>query len=187
MTTRDAIKYFESFLESTRKDGIGIPSEEPFRIAIEAMKEKLHNDELRKRLYAICGDEVSIEQIVEGFISHIEEPDKPLENAMILTYEDADQWKKWKQAEKQGRLMELPCAVGDTVYTNFSMQGWYFRKDKKPYSAKVAFIGINGGDGIINVDFGDGRMMQFMISDIGKRVFLTREAAQTVADRKKVD
>ena len=29
-----------------------------------------------------------------------------------------------------------PCKVGDTVYTNISMQGWYMRKKNRPYKAK---------------------------------------------------
>ena len=27
----------------------------------------------------------------------------------------------------------LPCDIGDTVYTNCRMQGWYFREKDKPY------------------------------------------------------
>ena len=49
MTIKNAIEYFESYLEFCRKDGIGIPSEEPFIIAIAALQEKGHNDELRKQ------------------------------------------------------------------------------------------------------------------------------------------
>ncbi len=84
-----------------------------------------------------------------------------------------------EELKEQGRLLELPCAVGDTVYTNISMQGWYFRKEDRPYKAKIVFIGINGVDNIINVDFENGRMLQFKFSDIGKTVFLTQEEAES--------
>lgn len=74
--------------------------------------------------------------------------------------------------------IELPCCVGDTVYTNHSMQGWYMQKKNRPYEAKVVFIGINGVDNFINVELGEGKMLQFNFSDIGERVFLTKEAAE---------
>lgn len=85
---------------------------------------------------------------------------------------------KYKELEEQGRLIELPCAVGDTVYTNFSMQGWYMQKKKRPYEAKIVFIGINGIDDIFNVELGEGKMLGFSFSDIGKTVFLTLEEAE---------
>lgn len=85
---------------------------------------------------------------------------------------------EYEDLEEQGKLLKLLCAVGDTVYTNASIQGWYLRKKDAPYEAKVVYIGINGVDGYINVDFGNGHMLQFKFSDIGKRVFLTREEAE---------
>ena len=90
---------------------------------------------------------------------------------------------KWLQAEKDGRLVVLPCKVGDPVWTNFAMSGWYFRAKDKPYSATVVFIGLNDSDamgkGLINVSYGKhNRMMQFTLSDIGKTVFLTRAEAE---------
>ena len=72
----------------------------------------------------------------------------------------------------------LPCDVGDTVYTNCRMKGWYFREKDKPYEAKIVFIGLNGVDNFMNVDFGNGHMLQFPFSEIGKIVFLTREEAE---------
>lgn len=89
-----------------------------------------------------------------------------------------DKLGEYEKLEEQGKLLRLPFAVGDTVYTNHSMQGWYFRKENRPYKAKVAFIGINGEDNYMNVDFGNGRMLQFKFSDIEKTVFLTQEQAE---------
>lgn len=89
-----------------------------------------------------------------------------------------DKLGKYEDLEEQGKLMKLPCAVGDTVYTNCSMQGWRFKRKDRPYKAGVVFIGINGTDGYINADFGNGHMLKFGFSDIGKRVFLTREEAE---------
>lgn len=85
---------------------------------------------------------------------------------------------EYEDLEEQEKLLKLPCAVGDTVYTNIAMQGWYFREKNRPYKAKVVFIGINEGDNFINVDFEFGRMLQFKFSDIGKIVFLTLPEAE---------
>lgn len=84
---------------------------------------------------------------------------------------------EYEDSEEQGKLMKLPCSIGDSVYTNVLMQGWYFRKADRPYKADVVFIGINGVDNFMNVDFGNGRMLKFRLSDIGTSVFLTREEA----------
>lgn len=89
-----------------------------------------------------------------------------------------DRLAEYEDLEEQGKLLKLPCAVGYTIYTNTSMQGWYFRKENRPYKAKVVFIGINGADNFMNVDFGNGRMLQFKFSDIGKTVFLTKSEAE---------
>lgn len=90
---------------------------------------------------------------------------------------------EYENLEEQGKLLKLPCAVGDTVYTNTSRQGWYFRKEKRPYEAKVVFIGINGAENFINVDFGNGRMFKFRFSDIGKTVFLIKEEAEAALEQ----
>lgn len=86
----------------------------------------------------------------------------------------------YEELEEQGKLIKLPCAVGDTVYTNHSMQGWYFRKEDRPYAAKIVFIRVTGTgyDNCMNVDFGNGHMLQFNFSDIGKTVFLTESEAE---------
>ena len=75
-------------------------------------------------------------------------------------------------------VVPLPCKVGQKVYTNMSMQGWYMRKDKRPYEAKVVFIGVNGVDNFMNVVLKNDNMLQFNFSQIGKTVFLTKEEAE---------
>lgn len=85
-----------------------------------------------------------------------------------------------RKLKEHGKLLMLPCAVGDMLYTNLSMKGWYFRKENRPYGGKVVFIGINGADGYINVDFGNGHMLQFHFSEIGKTVFLAKSQAEAI-------
>ena len=89
------------------------------------------------------------------------------------------------KVENQGLLLKLSCNVGDTVYTNFSMQGWYMRKKDRPYKAKIVFVGINGEDNFMNVDLGKGAMLSFKFSEIGKTVFLTEQEAQAALEKMK--
>lgn len=86
--------------------------------------------------------------------------------------------KHYEDLEAQGRLIEAPCYVGDIMYTNYSMQGWYMHRKNRPYEAKVVFVGINGVDNFMNVELGEGKMLQFRFSDIGKKVFLTKSEAE---------
>ncbi len=97
---------------------------------------------------------------------------------MVKIWAKLKKLKEYNDLEKQGKLLKLPCAVGDMVYTNLSMQGWYFRKENRPYEGKVVFIGMNGTDNYINIDFENGQMLQFKFSDIGKTVFLDQEGAE---------
>ena len=78
----------------------------------------------------------------------------------------------------KARFIELPCKVGDTVYTHVRAAGWYYREKNMPYRAKVCFIGLSGPKPFINVVFENENVLQFEFSDIGKTVFLTREAAE---------
>lgn len=85
---------------------------------------------------------------------------------------------EYETAEEDGRLVVLPCKVGQCVYTNFSMSGWHMRKDKRPYIGRIVFIGLNADDPYFNIILGEGKMLQFKFSEIGKRVFLAREEAE---------
>ena len=90
---------------------------------------------------------------------------------------------KYEDLEEKGLLSELPCKIGQEVYTNTSMQGWYMRKNNRPYKAKIVFIGINEVDNFMNVMFENGNMLQFPFSQIGKTVFLTEEEAKQAKEK----
>lgn len=72
-----------------------------------------------------------------------------------------------------------PCKIGDTVYSNRRLQGYYMRAKDAPYHYTVCFIGINNseafGGGFVNVLHKNGSMLQFKFGDFGKSVFLTAE------------
>lgn len=106
---------------------------------------------------------------------------EPLKTAISAMQE----LQQYRELEKQGRLIKLPCAVGDTVYTNLSATGWYLRKKNRPYAVKIVFIGINGADNLMNVIYENGNMTQFLFSEIGKTVFFTREDAEKALEEMK--
>lgn len=96
--------------------------------------------------------------------------------------------KRYEDYEEQGLLLRLPCKVGDILWTNHRLQGWYFRSKDAPYRVQVAFIGVNDseemGGGLFNVCYENhGHMMQFNFSDIGKTVFLTKAEAEEALRR----
>ena len=105
------------------------------------------------------------------------------------TYFDklVEKLKVYETAEEEGRLVVLPCKVGQCVYTNFSMSGWYMRKGKRPYIARIVFIGLNVDDPYFNIILGEGKMLQFKFSEIGKRVFLAREEAEKALEEMEKD
>lgn len=78
----------------------------------------------------------------------------------------------------KNNILEFPCTIGDTMYTNHSMQGWYMHRKNRPYEAKVVSIGTNGVNNFMSVKLEDGKMLQFNFSDIGKKVFLTKSEAE---------
>ena len=86
--------------------------------------------------------------------------------------------REYETAEEEGRLVILPCKIGQCVYTNHSMVGWYMRKTERPYLGRVVFIGLNAEESFFNIVLGEGKMLQYKFSDIGKTVFLTREEAE---------
>lgn len=81
----------------------------------------------------------------------------------------------YENLEKQGRLTELPCAVGDTVYSfsfnivyPFTVNGFEINKDG------VEFNGSYCGEEK-SLEYWS---IRFPVSKIGKAVFLTPEEAE---------
>ena len=71
------------------------------------------------------------------------------------------------RAEQDGRLMVLPCRVGDTIYRCGD-------PIKKIYEWQIAYVEVYE-DETVFVDDSDNT---FMEADIGKTVFLAREEAE---------
>ena len=85
---------------------------------------------------------------------------------------------EYEDLEEQGLLLRLPVKIGDTVYTSIHSSGWYFREKDKPYEAEIVFIGINASEPFMNIEYKKGYMLSFKLSEIGERIFLTKEEAE---------
>lgn len=75
----------------------------------------------------------------------------------------------------KGRLVYLPCKIGDSVYSLLSPP---HHKRGLIYEYIVVFIGINDSKDINVKSVRGDWMYPFNFSDIGKTVFLTREEAE---------
>lgn len=122
----------------------------------------------------------------------LERKGAPVANAIIrlAAYEDAlplERAQELAQAEKDGRLVVLPCKVGDTVWTNISVVGDRYKSADRPYQVEVVFIGIGSNGGFFHVQYSNGRVFPFDFDKIGKAVFLTREEAETALKKKEAD
>lgn len=102
---------------------------------------------------------------------------KAIEDILGNDY-DLDRLRELAWADREGRCVVLPFKVGGTVYTNIAIQGDRYKKSDRPYPAKVAFVGIGDGSIYFNVEYENGRLFPVELGEIGKTVFLTREAAE---------
>lgn len=59
---------------------------------------------------------VPLEELAKIFRQHIPDGCQNPKKAIVLTDGDVDKWRKYKYLEEQGRLIKLPCKVGDTIY-----------------------------------------------------------------------
>lgn len=130
-------------------------------------------EELLEKVYGECDG--LLETAIEHLVKHPEAENGNPGKARLLTDDDADKWERWKNAEKQGRLLELPYAVRDILYM--------------PYNGKVICLKVE----IIRI-YDEAREIQvryvgtdmslkywgFSISeiDIGHTIFITREEAE---------
>ncbi len=134
--------------------------------------------ELEEKLCVMFAGDCSLSDVVENFERQITEPDKdhPV-NARILTYEDAEKWNEYQKLEEQGRLLKLPCNIGDTIW-------WISDEDEngndrlcaRKCEEVISLIGFDR-DGDIVVAVGDPGKNP--IDKLGSRwAILTKEEAE---------
>ena len=88
-------------------------------------------------------------------------------------------FRKLAEADKDGRVVVLPCKVGDVVY------GFYGEKTILPMVAK--WIETNTDGWCIAVQYVPMAPRFYRFSDFGKTVFLTRKEAEAALEAKRDD
>lgn len=90
---------------------------------------------------------------------------KPRYNPLKMTKaEMSKEIRMWRDLEEQGKLLKLPCAVGDTIYTIYSDEDSSFIEEPKVVEVSTHRVWIDSA--------------YFDYDDFGKTVFLTREDAE---------
>ena len=80
-----------------------------------------------------------------------------------------DRFRELAQAEKDGRLVLLPCKKGDTLWSYYDYPTWGI--------SKIAVTAVSTLDGITVINTDNYGVIEE--KDIGETVFLTREEAET--------
>lgn len=94
-------------------------------------------------------------------------------DALEYAYGNAERIIKLAEADKDGRLVVLPCKVGDTVWANLDGM-------RHPRKCVIEFANIGSHVTTIVFSTVDGLREQYGVnpSSFGKTVFLTREEAE---------
>lgn len=86
------------------------------------------------------------------------------------------EWKEYKDLEEQGKLLKLPCAVGDTVYSlDRFCSGSSLDCPSRPCESCEDY----------QLEIYDEKFKLNDMNDFGKTVFLTREEAEAALDKMK--
>lgn len=159
----------------------------------EWLEELKSYKELEEHLHKIFGEEstFSLADVVNALEMKLSKPDKkhPV-NARILTYEDADKWKEYKELEEQGLLLKLPVNKNNEIYIissrwtvcsecgsrfdEYSCSGCEYECDsKKEYYVYPTYL--------------SSITVSTYVDRFGKTVFLTREEAEKKLEEMKAN
>ena len=86
--------------------------------------------------------------------------------------------RKMAEADKDGRLVVLPCKVGDTVYTNNRVLGADNAMHDEICTRRIKGYGGNALNKVWLIANGNYCDLSIFPSEFGKTVFLTREEAE---------
>lgn len=89
-------------------------------------------------------------------------------NKNVSDWECIDKLGRLEDLEEQGKLMKLPCAVGDTIYMIYSDEDSSFVEESKVVEVSTYRVWIDSAC--------------FDYDDFGKTVFLTRKEAEAALE-----
>lgn len=145
--------------------------------AMADLRERLAEyEDLQEKLDKQFDGCLSMKEFIDSIIEYDKQcsRNEKLAEAMMITNEDARQYREWKKLKKQGRLPEFPCAVGDVTYIPDK-----FSNKVREHLIEEIRIDLDG-IWIINTS---GNV--YAPNDFGKIVFPTREEAEQALERGK--
>ena len=136
---------------------------------------------LEERLNNIFDGQLTLEDVVEGLEHVVLEPGSPHPvNAKVLTHAEAAEWDKY-QGLKEQRMIP-PCNVGDVIWDIDFGEPWAYKVTGYSYGNTGRFDEDTETIDEISIYceylIREGIARRFTVSEIGKTVFLTREAAE---------
>ena len=94
-------------------------------------------EDLEERLEKLYGGKMPLDEVVENLNRIVQNGEEKLDYTRILTNAEAEKWDKWKDLEKQGRLIELPCLPNEEVWESNKRFGAH----KTLYASREAIVG----------------------------------------------
>lgn len=148
-------------------------------------------EDLDERLNAVYGEHDGLlGKMVEHLERHVGvDIPEPIFHSLLITDEDVDRWMEFNRLEKKGKLLKLPCKIGDMVWDNdwgrpcsFEVTGFSFGSMNEDYTEEdiipdQVLVYYTNSSGSITGNFA--------VSEIGKTVFFTREEAEAALQKKK--
>lgn len=95
-----------------------------------------HYEDLEEQLEKLYGGKMPLDEVVENLNRIVQNGEERLDYARILTNAEAEKWDKWKDIEKQGRLIELPCLPNEEVWISNKRFGTH----KTMYASRGAIV-----------------------------------------------
>lgn len=118
---------------------------------------------------------------VHEYHADLFENGNPMRDACLKSSQDCKQLAEWlkqlkeyQQLEADGRLIKLPCKVGDTIYFNGNSILEY---DVECFSVDETGVFLIHGMHYVS-EYNKTFRTNFVVDDIGKTLFLTREEAE---------
>lgn len=138
----------------------------------------IYYESLNNRLAKVFGKS---DGLLEGLVKTFEDASalnvpKDTFKSALLTNEDVDKYEEYKRLEEQGRLIKLPCKVGDVVYFAHHDRVISSEVLSEKYHAEAENHGVFIRERL-TIDV-EGVSAEIDFGDIGKTVFLTESEAE---------
>lgn len=100
--------------------------------------------------------------------------------------EICEKLKAYEDLEEQGKLLRLPCKVGDTVYPIMVVGAEFGNLKYEIYEAKVRRFHIDSIHLCVEITIAEtAQIIELVAETFGETFFLTREEAETALERMK--